>query len=179
MIRMFISAGAMLALSTFALAEGETPAPLAKPGETFVSLQVQGCANKCPSFEIYVFDTGRMIFRSNNEYTADKGVVHKSGMRSVYDRIAKYLQDTGALAEQAECTAGKSDPSVATVQASQPQLQKASWSSGCTNQIEKGRSMVKVFVNQTGMWRLINSDTRYWEKYWEDPKMTGYSETSR
>jgi Domain of unknown function (DUF6438) len=179
MIRMFISAGAMLALSSLVLAEGETPAPLAKPGETYVSLQVQGCANKCPSFEIYVFDTGRMIFRSNNEFTADKGVVHKNGMRSVYERIAKYLQDTGALAGQAECTPGKSDPSVATVQASQPQLQKAAWSSGCTNQIEKGRSVVKVFVNQTGMWRLINSDTRYWEKYWEDPEMTGHSEASR
>ena len=44
---------------------------------------------------------------------------------------------------------------------------RLSWSSACADQREKARAVVKVFVNQTGMWRLINSDTRYWEKYWE------------
>ena len=52
------------------------------------------------------------------------------------------------------------------------QVQKATWSSSCAEQREKGRALVKVFVNQTGMWRLIRSDTRYWEKYWEDPPGT-------
>jgi predicted DNA-binding WGR domain protein len=49
----------------------------------------------------------------------------------------------------------------------------------CAEQREKGRSIVKVFVNQTGMWRLIRSDTRYWEKYWEDPEMTGREQVSQ
>jgi hypothetical protein len=57
---------------------------------------------------------------------------------------------------------------VAIVTSSQNgQVQKATWSAGCANQLEKGRSLVKVFVNQSGFWRNINKDSRYWEKYWE------------
>ena len=89
-------------------------------------------------------------------------------MRSVYTRVAKYLQDTGAFTEQAECTNSRADAPFAVVQSVQgAQTQKAKWSAGCANQVEKARSLVKVFVNQTGMWRNINSDSRYWVKYWE------------
>ena len=179
MIRTLISAGAMLVLWPAAAAEGEATAPLAKPEEKYVSMQVEGCAEKCPSFEIYVFDTGRMTFRSNNQYTAANGVHHKNGMRNIYTRIAKYLDDTSVFPGEAECTNPGSKPSVVTVQSSQPKLREASWSSGCANQAEKAKSLIKVFVNQSGMWRLIHSDSRYWQKHWEDPEMTGRSETSR
>ena len=161
---------AWLALSGISASAEEAAArtPLAKPGDTYVSLQVEGCANKCPSFEIYVFDTGRMTFRSNNQYTSARGKHFKSGIPDVYAQIRKYLDESGAFPEQAPCTEQKPDTSVATAQsAHDSQVQKASWSSACAEQREKGRAVVKVFVNQTGMWRLINSDTRYWEKYWE------------
>jgi uncharacterized protein DUF6438 len=155
-------------------------APLAKPGDTYVSLQVEGCANKCPSFEIYVFDDGRMTFRSNNKYTTAKGTQQKNGMPDIYNRIAKYLQESGALVAPAECTEKSAETSVAGVQAVQDtQVQKASWSSSCAEQRAKGRAIVKVFVNQTGMWRFIHSDTRWWEKYWEDPEMTGRKDVSQ
>jgi len=86
----------------------------------------------------------------------------------------------GAFNGQAECTATSADTSLATAQSAQDsQLQKASWSSACAEQRAKGRAVVKVFVNQTGMWRLIRSDTRYWEKYWEDPEMTGRENVSQ
>lgn len=168
-------AGALLS-ATANSAEGEPPAPLAKAGENYVSMQVEGCAEKCPSFEIYIFDTGRMTFRSNNQYTAAKGVQSKSGMRSIYTRVSKYLQDTGALTQPAECTSSTGKTSKVVVQSTLPQAQKATWSTGCADQREKARSIAKVFVNQSGMWRLIHSDTRYWEKYWEDPAMTGRSD---
>lgn len=68
----------------------------------------------------------------------------------------------------ADCTGPTSDPTVVTVQSVKgSQAQKASWSSGCANQVEKARALGKVFVNETGTWSLINSDARYWEKYWE------------
>jgi hypothetical protein len=148
--------------------ESAARAPLAKPGDTYVSLRVEGCADKCPSFEIYVFDTGRMTFHSNNQYTSARGKHFKSGMPTVYAQIRKYLEESGAFTQSAECTQQKPEASVATAQsAHDSQVEKASWSSACAQQREKGRAVVKVFVNQTGMWRLINSDTRYWEKYWE------------
>lgn len=173
MIRTILTAGMMAGLTLSLTAA-------AAEGSNYVSLQVVGCAAKCPSFEIQVFDNGRMTFKSNNEYTAEKGTEHRNGMRSIYTRISKYLQDSGALTAAAECTPGKADPSVATVQAvNAGQTQKASWSSGCANQKDKGKSIVKVFVNQTGMWRLIHSDTRWWEKYWEDPEMTGRSDVAQ
>jgi hypothetical protein len=171
-----ITLAATLALFVTAAAAEDTgaPAPLAKPGDSYVSLQVEGCANKCPSFEIYVFSSGRMTFRSNNKYTSAKGTHYKSGMRDIYNKISGYLAESGAFNGQTECTATGADTSVATAQSAQDaQLQKATWSSSCAEQREKGRAVVKVFVNQTGMWRLIRSDTRYWEKYWEDPVMQG------
>ena len=167
---------ASLALFVTAAAADDPAAlpPLAKPGDSYVSLQVEGCANKCPSFEIYVFRNGRMTFRSNNQYTAARGTQYKSVMPDVYNKISKYLAESGAFNAQAECAEKNAETSIATAQASKDsQLQKATWSSSCAAQREKGRAVVKVFVNQTGMWRLIRSDTRYWEKYWEDPVMQG------
>jgi hypothetical protein len=171
--RRFFSAGALtawLALNGISASAEDAAArtPLAKPGDTYVSLQVEGCADQCPSFEIYVFSSGRMTFRSNNQYTSAKGKQFKSGMPAVYAQIRKYLDESGTFTQSSECTQQSSEASVATAQsAHDSQLEKASWSSACPEQREKGRAVVKVFVNQTGMWRLINSDTRYWEKYWE------------
>jgi hypothetical protein len=148
--------------------EGAARAPLVEPGDKYVALDVQGCADKCPSFEIYVFDNGRMVFRPNNQYNSSNRLIHKNGMRNVYERIAKYLKDSGAFNAPADCTDRRDGAATATVVASDgAQPQKASWSAGCANQAERAKSLAKVFVNQTGMWRNINSDSRYWEKHWE------------
>ncbi len=165
--RFTLSAALLLGCLGSAHAADEAQAPLAKEGDTYVSLQVE-CPEQCASFEIYVFDNGRMTFRPNNEHTSTHAIVNKNGVQSIYKRIAKYLQDTGAFAEQPECTGSKDNAPAATVQSAHDgQVQKARWSAGCTNQVEKARALVKVFVNQTGMWRDINHDSRYWEKYWE------------
>jgi len=169
-----LAAGLAMLVTTAVAEESAAPTPLAKPGDTYVSLQVEGCANKCPSFEIYVFKNGRMTFRSNNQYTAAKGTHYKNGMPDIYNKISKYLAETGAFNAPAECATTNAETSTATAQsAKDSQAQTASWSSSCAEQRDRGRAVVKVFVNQTGMWRLIHSDTRYWEKYWEDPVMQG------
>jgi hypothetical protein len=178
MFRILANAGVMLALALAATAAEETPQ--APSGDTYVSLQVDKCGDKCAEFEIQIFDTGRLLFKPNNSKNSTKTPLSKNGMRSVYTRVAKYLQDTGALTQPAECADQKADAPVAIVQSvTSSGVQKATWSAGCSNQIEKARSLVKVFVNQTGMWRNINHDSRYWEKYWEDPEMTGRSDTSK
>jgi len=142
--------------------------PAAKTSDNFVSLQVEGCNDKCAEFEISIYDNGRLLFRPNNGKNSTGTPLSKNGMRSIYTRVAKYLQDTGALNEPTECGNAKPDAPYAIVQSSQGgQVQRAKWSSGCANQVEKARSLVKVFVNQTGFWRDINHDSRYWEKYWE------------
>ena len=109
---------AWLALSGISASAEEAAArtPLAKPGDTYVSLQVEGCADKCPSFEIYVFDTGRMTFRSNNQYTSARGKHFKSGMPTVYAQIRKYLEESGTFTQSSECTQQKPEASVATAQ---------------------------------------------------------------
>ena len=178
-----LALAACLALyaSTAPAEEAAARPPLAKPGDTYVSLKVEGCANKCPSFEIYVFDNGWMAFRSNNKYTTAKGTMHKSGMPDVYNQISKYLQESGAFNAKADCAEKNADTSIAIAQAvnKDGQAQNASWSSSCSDQRAKGRAVVKVFVNQTGMWRMIRADTRWWEKYWEDPEMTGRKDVAQ
>ena len=151
-----------------AAADSESTPPDAKPAGNFVSLQVAGCGDQCAEFEISIFDNGRLLFKPNNDKTSTHTPLSKNGMRSIYTRVSKYLQDTGALNELGECTNSRSGAPYGIVQSSQNgQVQKAKWSSGCANQLEKARSLVKVFVNQTGFWRDINHDSRYWEKYWE------------
>ena len=162
-----VLASLILALPGISAAEDAAATPAAKP-DNFVSLRVEGCKDQCGEFEISIFDNGRLLFRPNNDKTSTGTPLSKNGMRSIYTRVAKYLQDTGALNEPGECTNSRADAPYGIVQSSQNgQVQKAKWSSGCANQLEKARSLVKVFVNQTGFWRDINHDSRYWEKYWE------------
>ena len=177
MVQKVAIAGVMFVLTLVATGAEEIPKPQGDPGENYVSLEVDGCGDKCAEFEIQIFETGRLLFTPKNSKNSTKIPFRKSGMGSVYDRVARYLQDTGALTQPAECAAQMADaPVVAIVQSvKSSQVQKATWSAGCSNQIEKARSLVKVFVNQSGMWRNINHDSRYWEKYWEDPEMTGRS----
>jgi hypothetical protein len=155
------------------------PAPMAKTGDTFVSLQVEGCASKCPTFEIYVFRNGLVKFRSGKN-TSAKGTQYKNGMPDVYKQISRYLEQSGALDAKAECAEKNAGTSVAIATSMKDaQERKATWSSSCPEQRERGRAVVKVFVNQTGMWRMIHSDPRWWEKYWEDPAMTGREDISQ
>jgi hypothetical protein len=157
-------ASLILGLARVAAAE-DTTAPADKPAGNSVSLKVEGCNDKCPEFEISIFDNGRLLFTPSGTKNSTDTPLSKNGMRSIYTRVSKYLQDTGALNETAECTNSKADAPYAIVQSSQGG--KAKWSAGCANQVEKARALVKVFVNQTGFWRDINHDSRYWEKYWE------------
>jgi hypothetical protein len=162
-----VLASLILVLPGTSAAQDAAAAPPSKP-DNFVSLRVEGCHDRCPEFEISIFDNGRLLFRPNNGKTSTRTPLSKNGMRSIYTRVAKYLQDTGALKEPAECTNSRPDAPHAIVESSQNgQVQSARWSTGCANQVEKARSLVKVFVNQTGFWRDINHDSRYWEKHWE------------
>lgn len=165
---------ACLLLATSAdAADAAAPTPLAKPDDTYVSLQVQGCANRCPSFELYVFENGLVKFRSHGN-TSAKGTKLKNGSPDMYRQITKYLEESAAFGAKPECTTVSPDTSVATASSvSTAQTRTASWSSSCAEQRETGRTVVKKFVNQTGTWRMINSDMRWWEKYWEDPERTG------
>jgi len=159
--------------------EDASRAPLAQAGDKYVALDVRGCADRCPSFEIYVFDSGRMIFRPNNQYNSTQGPVRKSGMRSIYERIAKYVQDSGALTAPTDCTNRKDGTSAATVMSSDgSQEQRVTWSAGCENQADQAKNLAKVFVNQTGFTRSINSDPRYWKKHWETWEYPDASKTA-
>ena len=59
-------------------------------------------------------------------------------MPTVYAQIRKYLEESGAFSPSAECTEQQTEASVATAQsAHDSQVDKASWSSACANQVEK------------------------------------------
>jgi hypothetical protein len=130
MVRFLANAGMLFALALVATAAEDTPKPQADAGENYLSLEVDGCGDKCAEFEIQIFETGRLLFTPKNSKNSTKIPFRKSGMGSVYDRVAKYLQDTGALAQPAECAAQMADaPVVAIVQSvKSSQVQKATWS---------------------------------------------------
>jgi len=158
----------LIFVSVSAAPADESDKPASPPGGAYVSLQVDGCADQCAEFEIKIFDNGRLLFRPDNAKNSTRAPLSKNGVASIYTRVAKYLQDSGSLNQPGECTGSADGKPVAIVTSSGGgQEQKATWAAGCANQLEKARSLVKVFVNQSGMWRNINHDSRYWEKYWE------------
>src|SRR3954471_5759036 len=126
-----VLASLILALPGASAAEDAAAAPNAKP-DNFVSLRVEGCHDKCAEFEISIYDNGRLLFRPNNDKNSTGTPLSKNGMRSIYTRVSKYLQDTGALNEPAECTNSRPDAPHAIVESSQNgQVQSARWSTGC------------------------------------------------
>ena len=72
---------------------------LVKPGETFLSLSGGACLGTCPAYEIYLFESGRVIF-NGREFTTTRGVVESRVDPAAYGELAKILDAHYAFARR-------------------------------------------------------------------------------
>lgn len=162
LLRWMFSGMVFLAAAS-AVAQEERPA-LATPSDTYVALEVLGCAGNCPAYELYLFDDGRVAFRSNNRFTSHRGTVRKQGSPENYTRLTDLIDRVDAL-RPAPCeNPGEGKPGVRVISGFGSLLQQASWSFGCPNQRDTADRLIKGFVEATGTWRLVKANPRYWQR---------------
>jgi hypothetical protein len=162
LLRWMITGMACLAGAS-ASAQEDRPA-LATSSDTYVALEVLGCAGSCPAYELYLFDDGRVAFRSNNRFTSHRGTVRKQASPENYTRLVDLMDRADAL-RPAPCEnpeEGKQE--LLLISGFGSLLQKAGWSYGCTNQRDTADRLIKGFVEATGTWRLIKANPRYWRR---------------
>lgn len=69
---------------------GSASANLATPGESFVGLSGGACLGECPQFQIFVFESGRVVF-NGQRHTARSGLVELQTAPSEYYELKKIL----------------------------------------------------------------------------------------
>lgn len=64
--------------------------PMAAPGESFVALSGGACLGPCPVYQIFVFESGRVVF-IGKQYTAKLGVIERQTTTAAYYDLKKLL----------------------------------------------------------------------------------------
>jgi hypothetical protein len=165
-----------MALATLAMlptqaAETQERKPLTKPGQTYVGIDVTGCAEQCPSYEIYLFDNGRMKFRGN-QFTSDRGTVNHTPFGEQYKKLVEYISSGNLAGERPACADEAGHTSVTLFSTVGGESKKATYSFGCAGDVETATSLISRFVDGSGNWKRIYSEWKYWteKKFDSKPK---------
>jgi hypothetical protein len=161
------SAIAWITLATLAMlrtqpAEPQEKKPLPKPGETYVGIAVNGCADRCPSYEIYFFENGRMKYRPNNKFTTERDSASRTPFGNEFKSLAEFISSKDLFKEKSACTADAGHTSVTLHSTVGGEARKAYFSLGCPADVETATTLITRFVNSSGTWRLINNKWEYW-----------------
>jgi len=153
---------AALAILRSQPAETQEKKPLPKPGETYVGIEVIGCADRCPSYEIYFFENGRMKYRPNNKFTSERDSANRTPFGSEYKELAEFVSSKELFKEKPACAEEAGHTSVALHSAAGGESKKAYYSLGCPADVDTATTLISRFVNASGTWRLINTRWEYW-----------------
>ncbi len=158
---------ASMVLGSFAIliapaANTEDRKPLTKPGQTYIGIDVTGCADKCPSYEIYLFENGRMMFRPNNTHTSQQGLANRTPFGNQYKQLVAYISAGDFFKERPACADAAGHTGVTLHSSAGGELKKATFSFGCPGEADAATSLISQFVDQSGTWKLINRDWEYW-----------------
>jgi hypothetical protein len=162
---------ATLAAFSSQAAEPKERKPLTEPGQTYVGIEVVGCAERCPSYEIYLLDNGRMLFRANDN-TVSKGVTNRSGgYGSQYKILVEFLSSGKFFKEGADCSPASPGHTSVTVFSTVGGEQKRTlWNFGCAGDAENATALISKFVDKSGTWMKINRNWEYWQAHQYDTK---------
>jgi hypothetical protein len=161
---------ATLAVFPAQSAETQDKKPLTKPGQTYVGIDVTGCADKCPSYEIYLFENGRMMFRPNNTFTSRQGLVNRSPFGTQYGQLVAAISSGNFFKEKPACKEAAGHTAVTLFSTVDGAEKKTSYSFGCPDEAVAATSLISQFVDRSGTWKLINSSWKYWTEKKFDSK---------
>lgn len=161
---------ATLAIFPARAAETKESKPLIKPGQTYIGIDVTGCSDQCPSYEIYLFENGRMMFRANNTYTSQQGLANRTPFGNQYKKLVEYISGGDFFRDKPACADATGHTSVTLHSAAAGEPRKSSFSFGCPGEADTATSLISQFVDESGTWKLINRDWKYWTEKKFDSK---------
>jgi hypothetical protein len=164
--------GVVLAALTLSAQSAETQErkPLTKPGQTYIGIDVAGCADKCPSYEIYLFENGRMIYRANNSHTSQQGLANRTPFGAQYRQLVEFISTGDLLKERPACADAAGHTSVTLHSTAGGEAKKTTYSFGCPGEADTATSLISHFVDGSGTWKLINRNWKYWTEKKFDSK---------
>jgi hypothetical protein len=130
--------------------------PVVKRGDTFLAIAGGGCLGRCPDFEIYMFDSGRLVFLGR-EFTQVRGLVESRIDSGRFQELAKALRDADAFAWHPRLTCRTDHPKFTVFSSRGGSIRGASLDSGCDNQAKVLEKVVEAFVAISGTANLISA----------------------
>jgi hypothetical protein len=134
---------------------------LAKPGETFVSISQHICLGRCPAFDLYVFPSGKVMFRGN-QFTPKQGVVYRTVPKSTYDTLIEFLNREAIFetdtSDRSSCWTDH--PGITVRSQVGDHTREKYLYFGCENIAPIADAVLDKFVEETGTARLITNSPR-------------------
>lgn len=130
--------------------------PLWEPGDTFIGISGGTCAGRCPVYELYLFDDGRVVF-SGRKDTKKTGVWNKRVDPSVYAELLTMFVQTKVLDEEIKrktCLKGRSVLTVMRSADGSGNIRRVLLNSGCEGYADLVRQIEGRFIESTevGSW---------------------------
>lgn len=129
-------------------------AALASPGESFLVLSGGACLDECPVYEIFVFESGRIVF-NGKAHTAQAGLVDRLTMPSAYFDLRKLLAVRRAYDRRFHlgCRSDRAAFTVGAVEGNRVRAGNLSY--GCFNQVDDLDAITAEFIRVADASRLI------------------------
>jgi len=127
--------------------------PLWQPGETFIGVSGGTCSGTCPVYELYVFDTGRVVFNGRKD-TRKVGVWNKKVDPMVYTELLTMIVKTKVLDtnhKRGTCLKGRSMLIVMRSASDAGDVRTVSLNSGCEKQTDLAKRIEGAFIDSTNV----------------------------
>jgi uncharacterized protein DUF6438 len=125
---------------------------LAAAGESYVVLSGGACLGPCPVYEIFVFESGRVVF-NGKEHTVRAGLVERITMPSQYFELKKLLAVRRAYSRRFHvgCRTDHAGFEVGAVEGERVRVGHLNY--GCFNQVDDLDAITAAFI------RVADADT--------------------
>ena len=137
----------------------EREGALVKRGETFFGLAGGACFGPCPIYEIYVFETGRVIF-NGRRFTSIEGVVESRIDPAGYQELGALLKKNQAFGWYPRVLCATDHPTFDVYDSRADKLRSAAFDYGCNNQAEVIESVEAAFVRISNSASLIKDPNK-------------------
>ena len=127
--------------------------PLWSPGDKFIGVSSGSCAGTCPTYELYLFENGRVVF-SGRKDTTRKGVFEKQVSPEVYAELVTMIVRTKVLDEEIKrktCLKGRSVLTVMRSASDAGNVRTVLLNSGCEGYADLVREIEGRFIESTGV----------------------------
>jgi hypothetical protein len=126
--------------------------PLWEPGDKFIGVSSGSCNGSCPTYELYVFEDGRVVF-SGRKDTTKSGIWKKQVSPDVYAELLTMIVRTKVLDQEIKrktCLKGRSVLTVMRSANDAGNVRSVLMNSGCEGYADLVKEIEGTFLESTG-----------------------------